>query len=289
MAAHPPPTVLYIAGSGRNGSTLLGYLLGSLPGWLNVGEAARYAFNRKMQQRNLPCGCGRPVPACPFWAPLWKQIPPEAVALMTRWGHASLLPLLLLPMARPRTQQMAHILVHFYHQVAHQAQARWIVDTSKHPVPALLLRQAGSLRMYLLHLIRDPLYVVTRWRHPKGWLRRRPVWRLVVQVYLYNLWPELLFHRDPRYLRLRFEDFLERPRSAFQQLLQRLGMEGGPLPFLDARRVRLSEQHALAGNPDKFQVGEVVLRPRPSALPPPAEAWLRAVLYPLRRRYGYVR
>ena len=38
--------VLYIAGSGRCGSTTLAYLLGKLDGFENVGEMVSYIFNK---------------------------------------------------------------------------------------------------------------------------------------------------------------------------------------------------------------------------------------------------
>ncbi len=281
----PSFQVLYLAGSGRNGSTLLGYLLGMVPGFVNLGEAARYAFNRGMQARNLPCGCGRPVDQCPFWPPLLAQVPDALVDAMTRWGRATLLPLLRTPWMQGRVQRLAQGLAGFYRQVAAATAASWLVDTSKHPVPLYLLHRSG-LPYTVLHLVRDPLAVVLRWRRPKGWLRGRPWLPLVLQVYLYNLWPEVLFRGQPQYLCLRWEDFLVRPRQVFARLLAHLNVPAGTLPFTDARRVRLEAQHALAGNPDKFRLGEVELRPRQTDLPP-APRWLRGVLRPLRRRYGY--
>ena len=57
--------VVYIAGDGRSGSTLLSRLLNQLPGWLALGEV-RYFWERGLQQ-NRACECGHPFGECPLW------------------------------------------------------------------------------------------------------------------------------------------------------------------------------------------------------------------------------
>ncbi|HEX6984894.1 MAG TPA: hypothetical protein VF170_05935, partial [Planctomycetaceae bacterium] len=56
--------MLYVAGWGRSGSTLLSYILADLPGFVAVGEL-RYLWSA-ISNGEL-CGCGEPVTACPFW------------------------------------------------------------------------------------------------------------------------------------------------------------------------------------------------------------------------------
>jgi hypothetical protein len=58
-------TVVYIAGSGRSGSTLLERMLGALPGYVNVGELID-TFRRVVKFDEL-CGCGAAFSACDFW------------------------------------------------------------------------------------------------------------------------------------------------------------------------------------------------------------------------------
>ena len=59
------PTVIYIARSGRSGSTLLEQVLGELPGVVNVGELIElFSWTAPHGQR---CGCGRAFADCPFW------------------------------------------------------------------------------------------------------------------------------------------------------------------------------------------------------------------------------
>src|SRR3712207_9509572 len=58
--------VVYIAGDGRSGSTLLSRLLHQVPGWLALGEV-RYFWERGLQQ-DRACECGRPFSECPLWS-----------------------------------------------------------------------------------------------------------------------------------------------------------------------------------------------------------------------------
>ena len=57
--------VLYILGSGRNGSTVIGDVLGSAPGLGHVGEL-HWIWDRGAGE-NRPCGCGERFVDCLFW------------------------------------------------------------------------------------------------------------------------------------------------------------------------------------------------------------------------------
>ena len=58
--------VLYIAGVGRSGSTLLERMLGAVPGSVNTGELN--AIFSRVASQDQRCGCGEPFSACAFWA-----------------------------------------------------------------------------------------------------------------------------------------------------------------------------------------------------------------------------
>lgn len=64
-AAAQPVRLLYLAGIGRSGSTLLERLLGEVPGVCSLGEVTH--LWRRGVLRNERCGCGTPFLDCPFW------------------------------------------------------------------------------------------------------------------------------------------------------------------------------------------------------------------------------
>ena len=61
MTAQQPGEVkvLFLAGKGRSGGTLLASLLGQLPGFFNIGELNRLWDWGLVS--NYRCGCGLPV------------------------------------------------------------------------------------------------------------------------------------------------------------------------------------------------------------------------------------
>ena len=65
------PTVIYIAGSGRSGSTLLERVLGGMPGAVNVGELID--LFRRTAPLGERCGCGLAFPDCPFWSKVGER------------------------------------------------------------------------------------------------------------------------------------------------------------------------------------------------------------------------
>ena len=67
----PSVPVLYIAGSGRSGSTLLASVLGSVDGVFNAGEL-RYVWERGLADGAL-CACRKPVIECPVWTDVFKE------------------------------------------------------------------------------------------------------------------------------------------------------------------------------------------------------------------------
>src|ERR1700704_6679072 len=73
MAEHAPGRVrvLYIAGTGRSGSTLLANILGQVDGIFNAGEV-RYIWERGMLENRL-CGCGRRFADCPVWTEILSE------------------------------------------------------------------------------------------------------------------------------------------------------------------------------------------------------------------------
>src|ERR1700754_3896573 len=66
LAAGAPTPVLFIAGAGRSGRTLLDRVIGAQEGFLSLGEV-QFIWQRSFAEDQL-CGCGRPFHRCAFWA-----------------------------------------------------------------------------------------------------------------------------------------------------------------------------------------------------------------------------
>src|SRR5512139_803541 len=65
-----PLRVVYIAGVGRSGSTVLDSVLGNHPLIQSVGELSRLANDAWIQ--NFYCSCGKRSKECPFWVEVYE-------------------------------------------------------------------------------------------------------------------------------------------------------------------------------------------------------------------------
>ncbi len=174
MADVTRPTVLYIAGSGRSGSTLLERLLGTLPGFVNVGELVD--MFRRVVKYDERCGCGENFSGCDFWAEVgerafggWSQdLATEAVALQRQVARQRHLGHLMAPSVAPKSFQKARaryadIYARIYAAVLEVSGAEVVVDASKGASHALAISEGSRVDMRMVHLVRDARGVAFSW------------------------------------------------------------------------------------------------------------------------------
>jgi len=295
--------VLYIAGWGRSGSTLLDQMLGEVDGWFSCGEL-------HFVWRSLPCGCGVPVHECDFWRPLLETAldgrvgegSEEMMRIQQRHLGASPLHLLRIRSAGAESPQAryAEVLAELYAGTAERAGARVVVDSSKLATDAYLASCLTDTDLYVVHLIRDPRATAYSWgrhkledpsdpdsyfgrlsptRSSAYWLRRNAVIETLLR-------PRL----GDRYLRLRYEDFVRDPREAVGTVLSLVGEGDAELPFVDERTVVLRGNHTVAGNPLRFSSGTCRVRADDEwrdAMEPRRRRLATLPAAPLMPRYGY--
>jgi hypothetical protein len=164
-----------------------------------------------------------------------------------------------------------------------------IVDSSKNPATGFFLSSVNGVELSVLHLVRDPRAVVSSWTRAKGYLRSHSVLKVTSWWISHNLGCESLRRRTRRFLRLRFEDFLDRPKESITTIG---GMAIGSPPDMSfwgrQGAVVDGEHHVLAGNPDKFAGGVIAIRARPWQLPVLSRAMVTLMCSPLMVRYGYI-
>ena len=127
------PTVLFIAGLGRSGSTLVDRVLGSLPGVQSLGEVV-HLWQRGLVD-NETCGCHEPFRSCPFWGKVgqaayggWDDFDvAEAMRLQRAVDRTRYVPLLaapgIVPGFRRSVERYASQLGDLYHAAAEVAGA----------------------------------------------------------------------------------------------------------------------------------------------------------------------
>lgn len=298
-----PIKVVYVAGLGRSGSTLLGALLGQLDGFFYAGELVQ--TGRYVLEEGL-CGCGEPLAACPVWRAIFAAAFPETagvpdpsrLGMSPREARAS---------GALRERLRAHLVPAssgadrtrgafgaVLRAISQTTGSRVIVDSSKLPGYGTLLEALDSIELFVVHLVRDPRAVVhSRLRTAERiGAPLRPGPRASMFVWAsWNPTIELLWRRR-RYLRLRYEDLVGDPQDAVDRIAAFVGEPPAVLPFASKQSVDFAPTHTVAGNRSRFQTGTVRIRLDDEWIT--AERFSRldrllvtAVTWPLRARYGY--
>ena len=313
MATSAPVRVVYIGGCGRSGSTLLDRMLGEFPRLSSVGEL-RFVWQRGLVE-NQRCGCGSPFRECPFWKGVgekafggWDKLDAQEMAALERSTdrHRYILFLIapwLWPGYRRRLARYTNVLARLYQGIHRETGGGLIVDSTKDPPFAFLLRHVPGLDLRVVHLVRDSRGVAFSWtkrvRKPEkvdtvDFMNTYHPVEMGFRWMVYNLCFHLLERLGVARLSMRYEGLVRSPREEIERIAAYLGEDfrEEDFAFLQGDGVDLGVHHTVSGNPMRFERGVVRL-----ALD---EAW-RTQLNPLHRRlvsfftfplllgYGYVR
>lgn len=298
--------VLYIAGWGRSGSTLLDRMLGQVPGVFSAGEL-REIWRRGAIEDRL-CGCGEPFTSCPFWSEVgarafggWGNAR-ELNRLRDRFDRPWAIPRVLSSRLTPSLDRevagYAGALEALYRAIREVSGARVIVDSSKIATHAMLLRRIPGVDLRLVHLVRDSRGVVFSWQkqvvrmdgvHRDDMLRYGTV-SASGRYVLYNVLAHAAGLGRVPYLFLRYEDLVRDPRAWLERVLAHAGEEPGELPFLTDAGAELASNHTVDGNPMRLATGTVAVRADEEwrvAMDPSRRRLVAALTSPLLARYGY--
>jgi hypothetical protein len=304
-----PIRVLYIGGQGRSGSTLLGRLLGDVPGFINVGELRMLWV---ALSENRLCGCGSPIRECSFWSAVIARasdsadgLDPEAILKIKRqMERIRSVPRLLSPFkSREQKRMLARyrqVLSRLYAAIQDVSGAGVIVDGSKTPMYAYYLQGTAGLDLRMLHLVRDSRAVAYSWQRTKldptiHWKETHfqpvPPVRVALEWAAKNILMELLTPRRIPSKFLRYEEAVKNPAATVAELTEFVSeaMPAHALDFLSAQTISLSTHHTVTGNPDRFN-NTIEIRPDAEwqlKMDPRQRAIVTMLTYPLLAKYGY--
>jgi Sulfotransferase family len=298
--------VLYIAGQGRSGSTILGDTLGQMEGFTHVGELLEVWGILKAGR--VRCGCGVPVPVCGMWKEVLNEayggLDESLISRMLEFRNLDACDRACLrdmisgerTLRRRLAKPLAEI-ERLYRAIQKVFNCEVIVESSKHPMYAYLLKLIDGIDTYVLHLNRDPrasAYSFLR-KHVKDgnliWATERSPLNASLMWNYKNSVIEVLSRRfGHRPLHLRYEDFVADPRKSLQGILRFADVNRSSLPLHDHRSLNLEAQHSVSGNPSRFVTGKVELREDQSwktGMKTRDKILVTAATWPLRVKYGY--
>lgn len=212
------PTVIYVLGCGRSGSTVLGVALdncdnvfyaGELEAWLRRSGVPNFSGDRRAD----------------FWRLIREAVAGEDLYGEAAWRYIdySLAPLNPCGwLARRRMgQRYREITERLYRAVAATADSTHVVDTSHYPLRARELRRLSSIDAYVIYLVRKPQDVVASFSRRDITNSAKSALAANAYLYLTHFLSILAFMRYPRDRRmfLRYEDLLAAPEQTLDHIL----------------------------------------------------------------------
>lgn len=259
--------VVYVAGSMRSGTTLLGDLLSDVFGWMHVGELHDVW---EAMANDSQCSCGNVASRCQVWSRAMKLLAQsncrakdpahiqDLVSAELRYRNW------LAVRGRPFSSPSGDV----YEQIrcayralfdAFGAAGTVIVDSSK-TAPQLTVRMAQSdLRLTVVHLVRDPRGVVasdlrslkaaTRPDDPPG----RSLFPSIANWTIENELLRSAISGHPRTLLVTYEQLVQDPGEVLGRVSRAVGVGECEPAWSGASR------HVLVGNPGRFsrRVGNI--------------------------------
>lgn len=314
LSAAPEPAVpvVFIAGFGRSGSTLLDRLLGSTPGFHSGGELGG-VWSQGLADDRL-CSCGALFSRCPFWQTVGNNglssLSPADLDAILRYTR-DVFParkMWRLLSGRTRRDLMASAPANFpdmtarlYRGLLDVSAQQVLVDSSKLATYLVLLAQMPRIDVHVIHLVRDPRAVAHSWLRPlvtdpdgRTTMPRFGAARSAVLWLIMNVAVEWVAWRlGLRYVRVRYEDLVEDPARIVGQLRSRV-LEDAELDVAEAsladdEGIDLGASHSISGNPMRFRQGRTSIAADTEWKTGPSrrKAIVAAITFPLRWRYGY--
>lgn len=276
-------TVVFVASSGRSGSTLIDLALNEVLHQPAVGELVHLW---RAGPGSVHCGCGSLLKDCSFWQNVFRNAGwslsevffERMLALqqqVLRWRYIVwlLFPWIAPSSYRKRLEHFVALYERLYLALAAELGTNILVDSSKNVLMCLLFPRFTKVQFKVIHLIRDPRAVVYSWRFRRKvnpafttprYMQRLPIWK-VVGLWWLNLSVPLLFWgwRKGKYVRLGYDSFAQHPEKMMGWIISRLQLpvkNALVLRALSKGKLFLNVNHTVSGNPLRFKRGEIVLR-----------------------------
>jgi hypothetical protein len=299
--------VLFIAGPGRSGSTLLDMLLGQVDGFYSTGEL-RFIWSRGFKDNQL-CGCGKPFRECEFWTGVVKdafggfdRIDYTRIEGMRESAERHVSKGVSI---HGETGSLAPYKEYFdaclsLYQAIHKISGcEFIIDSSKNTAHGFILTNIPAIELFTVHLIRDSRAVAYSWRREK--IRPEIYWeqkfmgqrKLITSATRWNSLHRLaerLQHTSKEYSLLRYEDLVSNPKKSLLEVFTDLEIEQPSLDFLDGFHANLKTSHTVSGNPVRFTHKEIKIEPDVEwqhAMPNRHKWLVTLITLPLLSKYGY--
>ncbi|MGF1603315.1 MAG: sulfotransferase [Thermosynechococcaceae cyanobacterium] len=267
--------VLYIAGFERSGSTLVNRVLGQIDGFVAWGELRDIWEHGKIENRT--CTCGSSFSKCDEWSAIYDKQFEQDVGLtanemlsLKRKTRAAVLLKSLDPLSVSTFSKVPKRylegLENLYRSIQKKTHSKVIVDSTKAAWYGYILSTLENIDLYTVHIVRDPRGVCYSLQRRKSQGEPECQWynplHASLSWNLKNIGVERLLNRNPtRYLRMRYEDFVQAPEDSVRAILSLINEQESKLPFIQPSTVKMGVDHIISGSPSsRSETGSVQLK-----------------------------
>ena len=206
--------VIYIAGSGHSGTTLLDMMLDAHSAIVGVGEIMNFGRRSNgrftLNHEGSKCSCTEEFHECRFWEAVGDQLDGRSDVAQLQFDSVD-------PEVFGESNDA------LFRAILDTSGASIVCDSSKSTSRLRAMLASERFDVHIVHLIRDGRAVgyshVRKSRSPYPYVGS---WQRV------NLRYALLFARDPRYLRMHYLDLLSDWRAQVEQVLAAAGETFAP-------------------------------------------------------------
>lgn len=308
--------LIYIAGYGRSGSTLLEKLLRCQPSIHACGELAK--FFKLYGLSSNRCSCGHPLNECKFWSsvanellingfsveeyPDYFKIQQKRESILSHGGTF---------FQKKYHKMYSNLMNLFFKAVLHQfnSEEKVLIDSSKTAYATsgrpIAISRLGEYKVRVIHLVRDCRGVA--WSLKKGLNRRletgekegsfMPVLRAIIGWTFSNQAAGKIknYLGENNYLLVRYEDLVEDPKQILKHLEAFLELDLDESiritqKAMDGGVVQLPIMHQLSGNRMRFNPSLTIIPDYAwkEKMNSPTKAFINTLTMPLMKKYGYL-
>lgn len=308
-SALKPLRVVYIAGYGRSGTTLLDIALGQHAAIAGAGEIT--TLSRHVWAHNEYCSCGQPASDCLLWGPIgrqWSESSPSGSSMADYKRDQEKIESILSSrrilrwLSGRAFKSYAERTFRLFEIIGRHSGKETIVDSSKLPGRALALTSIPGIDLFVVHVVRDGRGVawsllqsykrdvkagLQKEIKPKSALRTAARWcvvNLATEALRWKLEPE-------RYIRVKYEDLVADPVPTLQKIGKMIDLDLADIALKLRDGEPIQPTHQIAGN--RLRMNKSIRLVRDEAWRTQMPASQRAAFDRLGgwllRRYGYAR
>lgn len=267
--------LVYLAGMGRSGSTLLDRLLDQLDGWASLGEVVHLWHRSALDDER--CGCGERFSSCPTWSAIgeaafgsWSAVD---ISSMQRLQGSVERDRHLLRLARPErfpafkerlaewNDVMRRILA-----AAHEVTgASVLVDSSKHVSSLMARSHMVDATVVPVHILRDSRGVAYSWTKSVARASadndvEMSQWSPLETSLRYAGYGATLAAAFPNRVQVKYEHLVEDPVGQVARVAATFDHDVADQLAWDGTAVNFGRSHGLSGNPMRHRDGRIELR-----------------------------